>query len=529
MENRAFALVRAGRKEEAQSVLFNPEYETQKQIYAEGIMSFANQIRREFDESFRHGQRTDLLSIIAAMVVGGTSFVAWLSAARGVRRWRAQLLDSFHRRAEAEENLRKAHAELEVRVKERTAELANANEALQAENTERKRGEKALRQAEEKYRGIFENAVEGIFQTTSDGRFIAANSALARILGFDSPEELIAARTDIAQENYVDPKSREEFKRLLDENGSVLDFELEAYRRDGSRIWISENVLAVRDAKGTVVHYEGTAQDITKRKRAEDALRTSEAHLQTVVENLEEGVVVSDLKGGLLHWNRAALKLHGYSDSEQDRRRFTELVDTFELSTLDGALLPVEQWPLARILRREKVHDLELRVRRVGSDGQRILNYGGTLVRDTNNQPLMAIVTINDITERKQAENLVRASEERYRALFESNPNPMWVFDSETLSFLAVNAAAVRHYGYSQDEFLAMTIKDIRPSEDIPALMDNLSQGTDDVNKSTQWRHCTKDRTLIDVEITSHELTWLGRRAKVALINDITERKRAEE
>ena len=123
----------------------------------------------------------------------------------------------------------------------------------------------------------------------------------------------------------------------------------------------------------------------------------------------------------------------------------------------------------------------------------------------------------------------MQASEERYRALFESNPSPMWVYDLETLSFLAVNAAAVKHYGYSQGEFRAMTIKDIRPSEDIPALMDDLSQKNDDLNHSKQWRHCTKDRKLIDVEITSHELTWLGRRAKVALINDITERKRAEE
>jgi len=133
-----------------------------------------------------------------------------------------------------------------------------------------------------------------------------------------------------------------------------------------------------------------------------------------------------------------------------------------------------------------------------------------------------------EITERKQAEELVRASEERYRALFESNPNPMWVFDSETLSFLAVNAAAVRHYGYSQDEFLKMTIKDIRPAEDLPALMDDLSQETDGLDHSTQWRHCKKNGALIDVEITSHELMWFGRRAKLVLVNDITERKRIE-
>jgi PAS domain S-box-containing protein len=147
---------------------------------------------------------------------------------------------------------------------------------------------------------------------------------------------------------------------------------------------------------------------VREQKQAEKALRESEAQLHTIVENLDEGVVVSDLNGRLLHWNRAALKLHGYSDSDQDRRRFTELIDTFELSTLHGSLLPVEQWPLARILRGEKVHDLELRVRRIGSDWERIFHYGGTLVHDATNQPLMAIVTVGDITERKRVEEEIR-------------------------------------------------------------------------------------------------------------------------
>ena len=263
------------------------------------------------------------------------------------------------------------------------------------------------------------------------------------------------------------------------------------------------------------------------RMESEKALRQSESQLQTIVENLDEGIVVSDLHGRLLQWNRAALHLHGYCSSEQDRRRFTELIDTFELSTPDGAPVPVEQWPLARVLRGEKVHDLALRVRRIGHDWQRTFSYGGTLVHDANGQPLMAIVTIGDITERKRAEESLRASEERYRSLFESNPNPMWVFDVESLSFLAVNGAAVSHYGYSEKEFLAMSLRDIRPAEDIPALMDDLSQEIDGLH-STQWRHRKKNGELIDVEITSHELDWLGRPAKLVLVNDITARKRAE-
>jgi PAS domain S-box-containing protein len=133
------------------------------------------------------------------------------------------------------------------------------------------------------------------------------------------------------------------------------------------------------------------------------------------------------------------------------------------------------------------------------------------------------------VTQQGQAEKALRQSEERYRTLFESNPNPMWVYDVETLSFLAVNNAAVAHYGYSPTEFLAMTIKDIRPVEDIPSLIDNVGQTTTALGDSSYWRHRKKDGTVIDVEITSHELLWLDHRARVVLVKDITERKCTEE
>jgi PAS domain S-box-containing protein len=130
---------------------------------------------------------------------------------------------------------------------------------------------------------------------------------------------------------------------------------------------------------------------------------------------------------------------------------------------------------------------------------------------------------------RKQAIESLRQSEERYRTLFESNPHPMWVYDLETLRFLAVNDAAVLHYGYSQEEFRSMTIKGIQPAEDVPALMANLTEIRQDLHTPTIWRHRKKDGTVIDVEIISHSLQWKNRPARLVLANDITERKRAEE
>ena len=134
-----------------------------------------------------------------------------------------------------------------------------------------------------------------------------------------------------------------------------------------------------------------------------------------------------------------------------------------------------------------------------------------------------------EVAERKLAEEALRDSEGRYRLLFESNPFPMWVCDLETLSFLAVNEAAVRHYGYSSEEFLTMTIKDIRPLEDVPVLLDSLARHSVGLNQSGEWRHQKKDGTIINVEITSYQLTFAGRLAALVLANDITERKQAEE
>ena len=131
--------------------------------------------------------------------------------------------------------------------------------------------------------------------------------------------------------------------------------------------------------------------------------------------------------------------------------------------------------------------------------------------------------------ERRLAEEALRDSEARYRLLFESNPFPMWVYDLETLSFLAVNEAVVRRYGYSSEEFLNMTIKDIRPPEDVPALLENVAKVSTQPSDSGIWRHQKKDGTIIDVEITSYPLSFAGRRAELVLANDVTERKRAED
>jgi diguanylate cyclase (GGDEF)-like protein/PAS domain S-box-containing protein len=139
------------------------------------------------------------------------------------------------------------------------------------------------------------------------------------------------------------------------------------------------------------------------------------------------------------------------------------------------------------------------------------------------------IILARDITERKLSEEAVRERDARYRVMFQANPLPMWVYDLRSLRFLAVNDAAIGHYGYSMEEFLSMTIEDIRPAEDIPFLKDALAnkvmQGGE---KSRIWRHRKRDGTLIDVEITSHRLGFGDYDAVMVLAHDVTERLKAE-
>src|SRR5581483_3705375 len=154
------------------------------------------------------------------------------------------------------------------------------------------------------YRSIFENAGEGIYQTTPDGKFLTANPAIARILGFNSPEELIRERTDIARQGYVDPKRRDEFKRVMERDGSVSGFECEVYRKDGSAVWVSETARAIRDDKGKILFYEGFFKDISERKRAEKELQHAVSLLQSTIESTADGILVVDTGGKIISFNK---------------------------------------------------------------------------------------------------------------------------------------------------------------------------------------------------------------------------------
>src|ERR1700722_16009301 len=181
---------------------------------------------------------------------------------------------------------------------------------------ERQHAEAALHEAERKYRGIFEHIVEGIFQTTPDGHYLSANSALARIYGYASPEELINDIQDIGRKLYVEPGQRAEFVQIMKEHDTVTDFESRIYRKDGSIIWIAENVRAIRDSRGELLYYEGTVEDITQRRLAEEKVRESEALYHSLVETLPQNIFGKDREGRFTFVNQRFCQTVGRSATE---------------------------------------------------------------------------------------------------------------------------------------------------------------------------------------------------------------------
>ena len=200
-------------------------------------------------------------------------------------------------------------------------------------------------------------------------------------------------------------------------------------------------------------------QEIEDRKRAEQAViqlneelenrvmeRTSQ--LQTILDSMTEGLVVSDLEGHLFHWNPAAVAMHGFSSQEEGLRRLPEFADLFELATAEGEVLPPEQWPLARILSGETLHDWEVRIRRLGSDWSRVFSYGGTLARDQEGSPLLAVVTVDDITERIRSVEALRQAKEEWERTFDSVPDMVAILDGDH-QIVRVNKAMAERLGCS--------------------------------------------------------------------------------
>lgn len=425
--------------------------------------------------------------------------------------------------------------------------------------TEPRRIEQELKQSEERYRDLVENAHDLIYEHDLEGNYTSANKVVEQITGYSFEESLKLNLAQVVAPDYVE-KAQEMLRRKLS-GESVTVYDLVVIAKDGRRVPVEVNTRLVLK-EGVPVGIQGIARDITERKRVDEirgrraahalfradvsaALAMSRAPLRPTLESCATAMVE--------HLGAAFARIWTLNREEE----MLELQASAGMYThMDGphSRVPVGSFKIGKIAQERAPHitnevqadprvsDKEWAMREgmVAFAGYPLLVENrmlGVMAMFSREQlaedTLDALASVADLIsqgiERKRAEDGLRESEERYRLLFESNPQPMWVYDLETLAFLAVNESAVHHYGYSREDFLAMTIKDIRLAEDISARYDSVARSSEGVDAPGIWRHLKKDGTIIEVEITSHLLVFDDRRAELILAHDITKRKRAEE
>jgi PAS domain S-box-containing protein len=275
------------------------------------------------------------------------------------------------------------------------------------------------------------------------------------------------------------------------------------------------------DENGEVVGGVAIIRDVTERKIVEASVQ-EDRRLAFHVENTPLAVIEWDHEFKVLRWSPAAQKLFGWKAEEVLGKRYSDwkFVVPDDMDVVDQVghrqNLGREQHGISRNRNFTKLETI-LHCEWYNSA---LYNEAGKLIS--------VLSLVLDVTVATRIEEALRKSEAQYRLLFESNPQAMWVYDLATLRFLAVNNAAVRHYGYSRSEFLEMTIKDIRPPEDVKLLEQYLASENAGSENAGEWRHRKKDGSIIDVDVTASRLTFGGRPAEFVLVHDVTERKKAE-
>ncbi|MBP7529350.1 MAG: PAS domain S-box protein, partial [Syntrophorhabdaceae bacterium] len=378
--------------------------------------------------------------------------------------------------------------------------------------TVRKDMEAALLRNEAKYRSIFENAVEGIFQTTEQGRHLRANPAYVRMFGYSSEEELIAEISDVGRQMYANPDDRARFLKLMEQNGEVRNFEVEAIRKDGASIWLSVNARAVKDMGGHAVFFEGMAEDRTKRKRAENCLILEKKISDSIIDSLPGIFYLFDDQLNYIRWNSNLEKISGYSGEELSRLKPIDFFTSEDRIRIGDRIRECFE-------KGETTTEAELLIK----DGSTIPYFftGKRVVLD-NKVHLLGVGI--DISERKKAEQTISEREEKYRQLFELESDAIFLIDNETGQILEANKSASSLYGYSKKEFLQRT------NADLSAEPARTSEATRIELRVVPLRyHKKKDGTVFPVEITATHMTWNGRKSHLAAIRDISDRQKIEE
>ncbi|MFX0172577.1 MAG: PAS domain S-box protein [Candidatus Hodarchaeota archaeon] len=296
-----------------------------------------------------------------------------------------------------------------------------------------------------RYRTLYDEVPIGLYRTTPDGKILASNPYLTEILRYDSFEDI--QKIDLEKKGFLPTYPRSEFKRKLEESGIITGLESIWKRKDNSLIYVRENAKAIRDESGNIIYYEGSVEDITEQKKAEEKLYRSEKRFRELVETSPDGITLTDLTGQILMINNQGIKIMGYHEQELIS------MNCFDLLVPEDRDRALEN--MLKTLKLGKIEGLECKI--IRKDGSHIpVEMNTTVIYDDDGNPHNFMATIRDITERRQTEEALRSSEARWRALVDHAPDIILTVDRKGKILFINNPPA----GLSREKALGTSVYD---------------------------------------------------------------------
>jgi len=394
----------------------------------------------------------------------------------------------------------------------------NARHVLVHDITKRKLAEALLQKSEEKHKELYDNAKIGMYRTTPAGAILMANKALVKLLGYSSYEKL--SSRNLETDEFNQSGQRDEFLDKFENDDVVNDLESIWENQDGSKIYIRESARAIRRQDGTILYFDGVVEDITDRKKVEDALLESEIKYRAFFENSIDAILLTNADGKTLSVNQAACTMFGYSEEELIKlgREGIENALDDRLSNL------IEERRLTGKAKGE--------VTFISKDGNRIPAEISTSRFYNHEGNERASMIIRDITERKFNEAALKLSEEQFRHSFDYAGSGVCLVGIDG-KFLRINNAFKEMLGYDEDELMNLTFTDITHPKDISIGLTQLKKLLNgEIDHSTfEKRYIKKDNRIIWIYISTSLIRDVNNHKPQFFITqtiDITERKQAE-
>jgi PAS domain S-box-containing protein len=356
-----------------------------------------------------------------------------------------------------------------------------------------------------------------MFVVHRDGHYLMVNERWEQLFN-KRRGDVIGRRVEEVFPPEQAARFRESDERVCATNTTIESVQLFPTATGPRRLQVL--LFPLRDDHGTPYAVCGISTDITEQFQVQESLVRNEERLRIALDVARMVTFDWDIASGQITWQGDYQSFIGITD-EQAHTTMDELIELVYPD--DRALV---RGRIGAALAQPTYEPLTFRI--IRPDGQmRWLLVRGVAFRDAGSRPTRMIGVAQDVTERVLADKALRDSEEQYRVLFDNNPHPMWLFDTETLAFVAVNDAMVHQYGYSREELLSMTIDDIRQPEEITRLHATLKTAKS-YDSYSVWRHRKKDGTLFDVQISSHTIELNGLPRRLVMAQDITVRRALE-